>query len=122
MFGIKGACSNQKLKCIIYTSNINVGRNKLEEIEMEKKSLGIEIVYKKFSYCNNEIAFSDGEEWIITNPSINSKGCRWRKAWVDVINTSLYEYYNIILPSGNLYKLEEAKFFNWYGTIKFQNK
>ena len=38
---MQGACSNQIVKCIIYTSDIEVGINKLLEIETPKTDLGL---------------------------------------------------------------------------------
>lgn len=45
---MQGACSNQIVKCIIYTSDIEVGINKLLEIENEKNESGIETVLNVF--------------------------------------------------------------------------
>lgn len=77
---MQGACSNQIVKCIIYTSDIEVGINKLLEIENEKNESGIETVFKRISkstYISSEIRFSDGEEWIIINPNAGARGYRW---------------------------------------------
>lgn len=79
---MQGACSNQIVKCIIYTSDIEIGINKLLEIENEKNESGIETVFKRISksaYIRSEIRFGDGEEWIIVNPNNGARGYRWRK-------------------------------------------
>lgn len=112
---MQGACSNQIVKCIIYTSDIEVGRNKLLEIEEEKNKSNIFTTKKRFgSYINdNEIQFSDGEEWILVNPNSGARGYRHRKAWVDASNTSISTLQQCILPYGCLYKWEEEKYFNW---------
>lgn len=112
---IQGACSNQIVKCIIYTSDIKIGQEKLAEIEKEKADLGISIASKKSSdkYTNqNEIRFDDGEEWIIINPNNSARGYRWRRAWVDATNTSVAQLLNFILPYGCLYQWEKEKYFN----------
>ena len=46
---MQGACSNQIVKCIIYTSDMDVGINKLLEIEKDKNESGIETVFKGIS-------------------------------------------------------------------------
>lgn len=115
MINIRGACSNQIVKCIIYTSDIKVGQDKLIDIEKEKIDLGISITSKKVSdkYTNqNETRFDDGEEWIILNPTNGARGYRWRKAYVDASNTSVAQLLNYILPYGNLYQWEKEKYFN----------
>ena len=38
---MQGACSNQIVKCIVYSSDMEIGKNKLLEIEKEKNELGI---------------------------------------------------------------------------------
>lgn len=84
---MQGACSNQIVKCIVYTSDIDVGINKLLEIENEKNEYGIETVFKRISesnYNRSEIRFSDGEEWIIVAPYPGARGYLWRKAWIDL--------------------------------------
>lgn len=113
---IKGVCSNQVVKCIIFTSDYEVGTKKLLEIEEEKINNGIVPIDKKIYPLRpylNEIRFSDGEEWIILRPDDGARGYRWRKAWVDVKSTTLYSLRAIILPIGDLYKWEDEKYFNW---------
>lgn len=112
---MQGACSNQIVKCIIYTSDIEIGINKLLEIENEKNESGIEIVFKRISksaYIRSEIRFSDGEEWIIVNPNAGARGYRWRKAFVDANNTSVSQLFLNIIPCGDGYMWEEYKVFN----------
>lgn len=36
---MQGACSNQTVKCIVYTNDIEVGKAKLLEIEADKKRI-----------------------------------------------------------------------------------
>ena len=113
---IQGACSNQIVKCIIYTPNIKIGKEKLVEIEREKINLGISVISKKLSdeYPNyNEIRFDDGEEWIIVNPNNGARGYRWRKAYIDASNTTIAQLRNNVLPYGSLYQWEKEKYFNW---------
>lgn len=115
MTNIQGACSNQIVKCIIYTSNIKIGQDKLAEIEKEKIDLGISITSKRVSdkySIQNETRFDDGEEWIILNPNNGARGYRWRKAYVDGSNTSVAQLLNYILPYGILYQWEKEKYFN----------
>lgn len=115
MITINGACSNQIVKCIIYTSDIKIGQKKLAEIEKEKSDLGITAILKKRNdNCanQNEILFDDGEEWIIVNPNNGARGYRWRKAYVDASNTSVSQLLNFILLYGNLYQWEKEKYFN----------
>ena len=112
---MQGACSNQVVKCIIYTNNIEVGINKLLEIENEKNESGIETVLKgisKSDYIHSEIIFSDGEEWITVNPNAGARGYRWRKAWIDANNTTISQLYSNIIPCGSGYKWEDYKLFN----------
>lgn len=108
---MEGACSNQVVKCIIYATDLEVGRKKLAEIEEEKQNNGISIIRKTKSDYNNQTIFSDGDEWIIVNPAV-ARGYRWRKAWIDV-KTSIELLWNVVLPSGALYKWENEKYFNW---------
>lgn len=113
---MQGACSNQIVKCIIFTDDYDIGIKKLLEIEEEKKNQGITVIDKRMSrniLSYNEIRFSDGEEWIVLRPSDTDRGYRWRKAWIDVKTTTLYNLQMIILPTGDLYKWEDEKYFNW---------
>lgn len=112
---MQGACSNQIVKCIVYTNNIDVGINKLLEIENEKNEYGIETVFKRISesnYNRSEIRFSDGEEWIIVVPYPGARGYRWRKAWIDAGNTTISQLYLNIVPYGSGYQWEDYKLFN----------
>jgi hypothetical protein len=112
---VQGACSNQIVKCIVYTNNIDVGINKLLEIENEKNEYGIETVFKRISesnYNRSEIRFSDGEEWIIVAPYPGARGYRWRKAWIDASNTTISQLYLNIVPYGSGYQWEDYKLFN----------
>lgn len=110
---MQGACSNQIVKCIIYTSDIDIGRDKLFEIEREKNASGITTIRANFSSYHNEMWFSDGEEWIVLNPGAGVRGYRWRKAWIDASNTSISDLQCNILPYGSLYQWEKEKYFNW---------
>ena len=113
---IKGACSNQVVKCIIFTSDYEVGTKKLLKIEEEKKNNSIVAVDKRIYPSRpylNEIRFSDGEEWIILKPNDTARGYRWRKAWIDVKSVTIYDLRAYILPLGDLYKWEDEKYFNW---------
>lgn len=104
------------MKCIIFTNDYDVGVKKLLKIEDEKTSQGISILEKRISDSHlqfNEIKFSDGEEWIILKPNDTARGYRWRKAWVDVKSTTIYDLRAYILPLGDLYKWEDEKYFNW---------
>lgn len=112
---MQGACSNQIVKCIVYTNNIDVGINKLLEIENEKNEYGIETVFKRISesnYNRSEIRFSDGEEWIIVAPYPGARGYRWRKAWIDASNTTISQLHLNIIPYGSGYQWEDYKLFN----------
>lgn len=104
------------MKCIVYTNDIAVGKQKLLEIEEEKNTSGIETIRKRIlkegHWTPNEIYFSDGEEWIVVRPNDGARGYRWRKAWVDV-KVSIEQLQNIILPYGELYQWEREKYFNW---------
>lgn len=110
---IEGACSNQCVKCIVYTSDLNIGREKLLEIEKEKLEQGIYITRKALGRLFSEIDFSDGEEWKMVNPIDTARGYRWRKAWIDAKNTSISALQQLILPCCSLYKWEKEKYFNW---------
>lgn len=113
---MEGACSNQSVKCIIYTNDLEIGKQKLLEIEEEKNTSGITTLTKRLFKEDygfpNEIRFSDGEEWVIAKPNDGARGYRWRKAWVDV-KTSIEMLQNVILPCGALYQWEKEKYFNW---------
>ena len=109
---IKGAVSNQIIKCIIYTPILSVGIEKLLEIEEEKRKDGIYPTAKYFGKNRTEIIFDDEEEWIILNPNDGARGYRWRKAWVDIKNVTTFQINVIIKPCGNLYKWEDLKYFN----------
>lgn len=85
-------------------------------MKKKKKKQGIIVVNKIISrvyLSQNQIKFSDGEEWIILSPNTSARGYRWRKAWIDVKSTTLYNLKTIILPIGDLYKWEDEKYFNW---------
>ena len=110
---MQGACSNQIVKCIIYTSDKDVGINKLLDIEKEKNNLEIKTIFKMISEYHAEIRFSDGEEWIVLNPDSGSRGYRWRKTWIDASNTSIRHLHQNIIPCGCGYKWEREKYFNW---------
>lgn len=104
------------MKCIVYTSNIKIGQEKLAEIERDKIKLGIPVISKRMSSkCinYNEIRFDDGEEWIIVNPNDSARGYRWRKAYVDASNTTIAQLRNNVIPYGSLYQWEKEKYFNW---------
>ena len=45
---MQGACSNQSVKCIIYTSDIEIGINRLLEIENEKTNLELKLYLNVF--------------------------------------------------------------------------
>lgn len=112
---MQGACSNQIVKCIVYTNNIEVGINKLLEIENEKNEYMIETVFKRISesnYGRSEIRFRDGEEWIVVKPNVGARGYRWRKAWVDANNVTISQLFLNVIPYGDGYKWEEYKIFN----------
>lgn len=109
---MQGACSNQTVKCIVYTNDIEVGKAKLLEIESEKNESGTSTTMKRLSKSWNEIRFSDGEEWIILNPNDSTRGYRWRKAWIDA-NTTVKQLHLCVLPYGELYKWEKEKYFNF---------
>lgn len=108
-----GACSNQMGKCIIYTSDKNIGRKKLLEIEKEKNELGIKTIKTVMSSQRDAIYFDDGEEWIVLNPCMGIRGYRWRKAYVDAKNTSVSDLQCNILPYGYIYSWERERYFNW---------
>lgn len=115
---MQGACSNQIVKCIIYTNNANVGINKLLEIENDKNKSGIKTIFKRIfkkspSFIDSEIRFDDGEEWTIVNPNAGARGYRWRKAWVDGNNTTVSQLYSNIIPYGDGYRWEEHRIFNF---------
>ena len=101
---MQGACSNQIVKCIIYTSDMDVGINKLLEIEKDKNESGIETVFKGIS--------KSCEEWITVNPNAGARGYRWRKAWIDANNTTISQLYSNIVPCGSDYQWEDYKLFN----------
>ena len=107
---MEGAASNQILKCIIYYNNNNYkkAQQKLKEIIEEKLKNGINIIYHYESNYISKASFSDKEEWITVKAAENSKGYRWRKAYVDCdIPQELIE--TIIAPCGYLYKWEDYK-------------
>lgn len=114
---MQGACSNQIVKCIIYTNDANVGINKLLEIENDKNKSEIKTIFKRIfkssSFIDSEIRFDDGEEWTIVNTNAGARGYRWRKAWVDANNTTFSQLYSNIIPYGDGYKWEEYRLFNF---------
>lgn len=112
---MEGACSNQAIKCIVFTNNLDVGSRKLLEIEKEKNLLGITTMHKRIikeGCIPSEIRFSDGEEWIVVKPLDTCRGYRWRKAWVDV-KVTIEQLHTLIIPIGSLYQWEKEKYFNW---------
>jgi hypothetical protein len=112
---MEGACSNQVVKCIVFSNDLDVGSNKLLEIEKEKNSLGIITTHKRIfndGWMPSEIIFDDGEEWIIVRPLDTARAYRWRKAWVDV-KVSIEQWHNLIIPTGSLYQWEKEKYFNY---------
>jgi len=109
---MQGACSNQVVKCIVYTSDFELGLEQLSKIEKEKNGSGIKTIKKRISKYYTEIALDDGEEWIIVIPNDGARGYRWRKAYVDFKNTTLEQLRLIIEPCGNLYQWEDYKLFN----------
>lgn len=107
---MEGTASNQILKCIIYYNNNNYkkAQQKLKEIIEEKLKNGINMTYYYESDYISKASFSDKEEWITVKAAVNSKGCRWRKAYVDCdISQELID--KIIAPCGYLYKWEDYK-------------
>ncbi len=112
MIQVEGACSNQVVKCIIYTNDLEIGRQKLNEIEIDKGSRGICAIRKNRSQYHNETVFDDGEEWIIVKPNSGARGYRWRKAWIDV-KTSHEQLVTRVLPYGDMYKWQNEMYFNW---------
>jgi hypothetical protein len=108
---MQGACSNQVVKCVIYTNDAEAGVKKLLEIETEKNTNGIKTTRKIICENYSEIDFDDEEEWIVLKASDTARGYRWRKAWVD-IDTSIRVLERIIKPSGMLYQWEEEKYFD----------
>lgn len=109
---MQGACSNQVVKCIVYTSDFELGIEQLLKIEKEKNEAEIKTIRKCISKFYSEIVFDDGDEWIVVNPNDGAKWYRWRKAYVDFKNTTLYQLELIIKPCGNLYQWENYKLFN----------
>lgn len=98
------------MKCIIWTIDLNVGKQKLLQMEKVKRFSGIQTTKKVFSPSWNEIIFDDGEEWIVLYASESARGFRWRKAWIDSdIPKDILE--NVVFPTGALYKLEEPEYF-----------
>lgn len=69
---MEGACSNQVVKCIVWTNDLELGIKKLKEIEKEKNNSGIQTVSK--GHMDANISFMDGEEWIIAKPCDKSRG------------------------------------------------
>lgn len=115
---MKGAISNQIVKCIIYYNDGNryKAEQKLREIIEEKLGCGINMTscyginmtscYKGSYY--SEVRFNDGEEWILSNVNSNAKDLRWRKAYVDIdIPREIVDC--AIKPCGDLYKWEDYK-------------
>lgn len=109
---MQGACSNQVVKCIVYTSDFKLGIEQLLKIEKEKNEVGIKTIKKSISKYGSEIVFDGGEEWIVVNPNNGARGYRWRKAYVDFKNTTLEQLECIIEPCGSLYQWENYKLFN----------
>nr|WP_297935695.1 hypothetical protein [uncultured Lachnoclostridium sp.] len=103
---------NQTTIGIIFTTKIEVGLKKLEEIKADKESKGIKCVRCK--YPNNSwdtfIEFSDNELWKIVNPEYE-RDCKWNYAFIDGQNITLCQYETI--EDNGLYSLEEPIYFNW---------
>lgn len=101
---------------IIFTNDDYVGMKKLDEILREKLSQGIKCVRhdRLGYYCNYIMKFSDDDVWRIISPHDKSVRClKWNLAYIDAYNTTLDDYMNIIIPSGDTTMVEEPKYFNW---------
>ena len=58
--------------------------------------------------------FSDDDVWRIISPHNKSvRGLKWNLAYIDAYNTTLDDYMNVIIPSGDTTMVEEPKYFNW---------
>lgn len=110
---MKGACSNQIVKCIVYSNNHQRGIEQLLKIEEEYKNKGIKAIRKIISSIHSEIVFDNEEEWLVVSPNLGARGYRWRKAYVDSDNVTIKQLENIIKPYGCLYQWEEYKTFGW---------
>lgn len=89
---------------------------KLDEILREKLSQGIKCVRhdRLGYYCNYIMKFSDDDVWRIISPHNKSvRGLKWNLAYIDAYNTTLDDYMNVIIPSGDTTMVEEPKYFNW---------
>ena len=104
---------NGKTHGIIYTNNVEVGRQKLLEIDKENNDKGIKTEIKRFSGIENVIGFENGDMWRIIRPNDSSRGYRWNKAYVDASDTTISMLYNFILPSGLGARLDDITYFNW---------
>ena len=101
---------------IIFTNDDYVGMKKLDEILREKLSQGIKFVRhdRLGYYCNYIMKFYDDDVWRIISPHNKSvRGLKWNLAYIDAYNTTLDDYMNVIIPSGDTTMVEEPKYFNW---------
>lgn len=109
---MKGAVSNQIVKCIVYSNSIERGNNQIKKIADEYEKEGIYVVRECASEkSGHRIDFTNGEEWIVVFPNDGARGYRWRKAYVDAKTVTLAQLNTRIIPSGNLYQLEDYKLF-----------
>lgn len=86
-------------KCVIFTHNIDIGKEQLDIIKNEKGCDGIELLPNE--RCGNKYcygyAFSDGEYWVIEVPDINHRTLIWYKCYVDLKTVTQEEFDNIVL-------------------------
>ena len=102
-------------KCIIYTNDLQIGKNKLYEIKGEKadSGIGIKEEYISSRFEDNRIYFEDDELWTIVSPSDRARGYKWSRAYVDATNTTIAALELVIKPAGHLHGTKDIKYFNW---------
>lgn len=82
---------------IIFTSNEEIGWNKILDIEKEMNAIGIETI-RKFKSSRSFVDFKNGARWQVVNPCESARGYRYFKCYVDVKNTTLLQWQRVILP------------------------
>lgn len=78
----------ETIRCVVYTPDVELGLNKLREIEKEKINKGVSLIKKGIYetpslYGSVVYLFSDNEEWVLLSGEENTIGTRWHKACID---------------------------------------
>lgn len=84
-------------KGIIYTTDIEKGKQKLEEIIEKKKARGIYHTIIRRSMHNLEVTFSDNTHWKVAMNFESVRGLRWVDAYID-LDISIRFLNEIIMP------------------------